>query len=89
MSTVPPPASGRLTLPWYLKPVIVAEPTVIVHVAADTTRPEAAEASLGVTGFFVRSAAGAVADELAGADGPLAGGVTEAEADAPGAAVGL
>jgi hypothetical protein len=34
----------------YVNPVIVAEPTVIVHVALDTTSPGAALASLGVVG---------------------------------------
>jgi hypothetical protein len=76
----------------YWKLVIVAESTVIVHVALDTTRPAAAEASLGVTAafFFACAVAVPVADGLSDgeglsvADGPLA----EAEADALGATVG-
>src|SRR5512146_137633 len=67
MVTVPPPASGRSTLPLYWKLVIVAESTDIVHVALETTRPGAAEASLGVTAaffFFLPAPAVPVGDGL-------------------------
>jgi hypothetical protein len=80
----------------YWKLVIVAESTLIVHVALDTTRPAAAEASLGVTAFcFLSALPVTVADGLPDgdalpvADGSLAEGVAEAEPDALGVAVGL
>jgi hypothetical protein len=53
----------------YVNPVIVAEPTVIVHVASDTTSPGAALASLGVVGDR---------DALAAGDVPLADGAAVA-----------
>jgi hypothetical protein len=75
---------------------MVAESTVIVHVALDTTRPGAAEASLGVTAFrFFPALPVAVADGLPDgdalpvADGLLAEGVAEAEADELGVADAL
>jgi hypothetical protein len=74
-STVPPPATGKSTLPWYLKSVIVAESTLIVHVAEDTTRPGAAVASFGV------GDAETVGDRLTVGDGlPVGDGVPVAEA---------
>ena len=89
--TVPPPATGRSTLPWYLKLVIVAESTDIVQVALETTRPGAAEAFLGVTAFFFAPVlAVPVADGLSDGDGLSVddGLLAEAEADALGVAVG-
>jgi hypothetical protein len=59
----------------YVKPVIVAESTVIVHVALDTTSPGAAVASLGVVGDGDARPAG---------DLPLADGTAVAAAEVPG-----
>jgi hypothetical protein len=58
-----------------VNPVIVAEPTVIVHVALDTTSPGAAVASLGVVGD---------GDALPAGNLPFADATADATADAPG-----
>src|SRR5207244_11132475 len=42
--TVPPPATGTLTWPSQLSPVMVAEPAVSTSVAEDATRPGSAAA---------------------------------------------
>jgi hypothetical protein len=59
----------------YVNPVIVAESTLIVHVALDTTSPGAAVASLGVVGD---------GDALPADNLPFADATADAAADVPG-----